>query len=758
MKKYLVIVESPAKSKTLVKYLGNEFVVEASIGHVKDLPAKKIGVDLENNFAPEYEVIAGKQKTLDAIKKAARTVEAIYLATDPDREGEAIAWHIAEEINTKKKEIYRATFNEITKNAVLHAIANPIRLNKDLFEAQQARRILDRLVGYKISPLLWQKVKSGLSAGRVQSVAVRIICEREEEIQNFKAVEFWTIDAHVRADNPPDFILRLTEIDGKKPVLSKENDAKKILQEIENAEFKVAKVEKKEVKRAPSPPFITSTLQQEAARRLRFPASMTMSLAQLLFEGINVGEEGPVGLITYMRTDSTRISEEALGAARQFIKQNFAKEYLPAQARVYKNKKTAQDAHEAIRPTSMEWTPDRVKPFLDKPQFKLYQLIWNRFIASQMSNAVFMQTRVESLVNQRYLFSTTGLTNIFSGFLALYEEGKDEEVNNQNSGAEQAEEERKIPPLKEGDLLKVLEIKPQQNFTQPPPRFSESSLIKELEKKGIGRPSTYAAIVSTIQEKEYVLKEKGKFIPTDLGKIVTNILVKTFPEILDIRFTAMMEDQLDRVEEGKVNWADLLREFYIQFEKRLAEAPTQMRNVRGETHPTEVMCEKCGAKMIIRWGRRGHFLACPNYPKCRNTKEYNTDTEGNIQVVKPAETEINCEKCGRPMIIRTGKRGRFLACSGYPECRNTKPYPIGVTCPTCGGNLVERMSQRGRVFYSCSNYPDCHFILREAPLRKPCPECKTASFLIVEWRNGKKQMRCPNPKCGYRRDLIESEE
>jgi len=758
MKKYLVIVESPAKSKTLVKYLGNEFVVEASIGHVKDLPAKKIGVDLENNFAPEYEVIAGKQKTLDAIKKAARSVEAIYLATDPDREGEAIAWHIAEEINTKKKEIYRATFNEITKKAVLHAIANPIRLNKDLFEAQQARRILDRLVGYKISPLLWQKVKSGLSAGRVQSVAVRIICEREEEIQNFKAVEFWTIDAHVRADNPPDFILRLTEIDGKKPVLSKENDAKKILHEIENAQFKVAKVEKKEVKRAPSPPFITSTLQQEAARRLRFPASMTMSLAQRLYEGINIGEEGPVGLITYMRTDSTRISEEALGAARQFIKQNFEKEYLPAQARVYKNKKTAQDAHEAIRPTSMEWTPDRVKPFLDKPQFILYQLIWNRFIASQMSNAVFMQTRVESLVNQRYLFSTTGLTNIFSGFLALYEEGKDEEVNNQNSGAELAEEERKIPPLKEGDLLKVLEIKPQQNFTQPPPRFSESSLIKELEKKGIGRPSTYAAIVSTIQEKEYVLKEKGKFIPTDLGKIVTNILVKTFPEILDIRFTAMMEDQLDRVEEGKVNWADLLREFYIQFEKRLAEAPTQMRNVRGETLPTEVMCEKCGAKMIIRWGRRGHFLACPNYPKCRNTKEYNTDTEGNIQVVKPAETEINCEKCGRPMIIRTGKRGRFLACSGYPECRNTKPYPIGVACPTCGGNLVERMSQRGRVFYSCSNYPDCHFILREAPLRTPCPECKTSNFLIVEWRNGKKQARCPNPKCSYRKDLKESEE
>jgi DNA topoisomerase-1 len=757
MKKYLVIVESPAKSKTLGKYLGSDYIVAASIGHIKDLPGKKMGVDLENNFKPEYEIIPGKEKILEAIKKAARSSEAIFLATDPDREGEAIAWHIAEELSSKKKEIYRATFHEITKTAILNAIANPGRLNRFLFEAQQARRILDRLVGYKISPLLWAKVKSGLSAGRVQSVAVRLICEREEKIRNFKPEEFWTIDAHVRADNPPDFIMRLISINEKKPNIKNQAEADTILKDLENASFKVTKVEKKEVQRTPAAPFITSTLQQEAARRLRFPSKMTMSIAQHLYEGVPVGEEGHVGLISYMRTDSVRISDEALSAVRGFIKTNYPEGCLPPQPRRFKNKKSAQDAHEAIRPTSMALTPEGVKPFLKKPQFLLYQLIWNRFVASQMANAVFLQTRVESLANTIYTFSVTGLTPLFPGFLTLYDEGRDDEPEGGNQNPDAPDAGHKIPPLKEGDPLTLIEWKPGQNFTQPPPCFTESSLIKELEKRGIGRPSTYATIVTTIQDKEYVNREKGRFHPTELGNIVTNILVKTFPEIMNVQFTAMMEDQLDRVEEGDVNWVDLLRSFYNQFEKRLSEAPTQMRNVRGESKPTEIICEKCGARMVIRWGKRGHFLACPNYPSCKNTKEFKTDENGQVQVVKQKETEIKCEKCGRPMVVRTGKRGRFLACSGYPDCRNTKPYPIGVTCPKCGGNMVERMSQKGRVFYSCSKYPDCRFVLRETPIKKPCPEC-AAPFLIVEWRSGKKQARCPNEKCSYHRDLTENAE
>jgi len=756
MKKSLVIVESPAKAKTIKKYLGPDFQVEASVGHIKDLPTKKLGVNIEDNFKPEYEVIPGKQKIIDAIRKAARGADRIFLAPDPDREGEAIAWHIAEELTGKKKEVFRAIFHEITPNAVRNAINNPTQLNRALFEAQQARRILDRLVGYKISPLLWNKVRSGLSAGRVQSVAVRIICEREEEIASFKPMEFWTIDARMKAAKPPEFLMRLTAIDGKKVEISEEQQAEAICRDLEGAEFFVTKIHQKDVKRNPPPPFITSTLQQEAARRFRFSPSRTMVLAQQLYEGIPIGQEGPEGLISYMRTDSTRISEEALQAVRQFINQKFSPEYLPPSPRLFKNKKSAQDAHEAIRPTSMELTPEQVKPYLEKPQFLLYQLIWNRFVASQMASAEFLQTRVESLVKKQYTFTVTGLTTLFPGFLALYGELKEEDKETGSEIQEEGEEkECKIPPLKEGDQIAFLEFLPEQNFTQPPPRFSESSLIRELEKKGIGRPSTYASIVSTIQEKEYAAKKKGRFVPTELGKIVTGILVKTFPEIMNVQFTAMMEDQLDRVEEGHVNWVDLLRNFYTQFERRLSEAPTQMRNVRSEVKATDVHCEKCGAKMVIKWGKRGHFLACPNYPTCRNTKEFDIDGEGTITVIKQKETAIKCEKCGKAMIVRTGKRGRFLACSGYPECKNTKPFPIDVKCPTCGGEIVERMSQKGRVFYSCANYPDCKFILREMPQKRECPACK-APFMIVEWRNGRRQARCPIQQCSYCEEIQEN--
>ena len=749
MKKALVIVESPAKARTLKKYLGPDFSVEASIGHIKDLPTKRLGVDIDDKFSPEYEVIPGKKKIINAIKKAARGTEKIFLAPDPDREGEAIAWHIAEEITGKKRKIYRATFHEITKSAILNAIKNPGELNRNLYEAQQARRILDRLVGYKISPLLWSKVKRGLSAGRVQSVAVRIICEREHEIQCFAPEEYWNIDARLKADEPPEFLMRLTAVDNKKLKISNKEEADQILEELEGAEFYVNDIEQKEVARNPSPPYITSTLQQDAARRLRFSPKRTMTIAQQLYEGVPIGKEGPVGLITYMRTDSTRISKEAIQDLRNFISKNYSNEYLPPRVRLFKNKKSAQDAHEAIRPTSMQWTPEHVKPFLEKPQFLLYQLIWERFVASQMAKARFLQTTVKSLVKDKYTFSATGLVNVFRGYLAAYAKGEKPQVEEADSSNDK---ERKLPPLKKGDHLTLLEFLPEQNFTQPPPRFSESSLIRELEKKGIGRPSTYASIVSTIQDKEYVNKQKGRFHPTELGKIVTNILVKTFPEVMNVKFTAMMEDQLDRVEEGSVNWVDLLRNFYVQFEKRLSEAPTQMRNVRGEVKPTDIRCEKCGAKLIIRWGKSGHFLACPNYPSCRNTKEFERDKEGNIKVIKQKETDIKCEKCGRNMIVRRGRRGRFLACSGYPECRNTRPYPIGVKCPECGGDLVERMSQKGRVFYSCSNYPDCKFMLREKPLKESCPQCK-APFLMVEWRSGRRQAKCPTDGCSYRKDI-----
>jgi DNA topoisomerase-1 len=478
-----------------------------------------------------------------------------------------------------------------------------------------------------------------------------------------------------------------------------------------------------------------------------------MVIAQQLYEGISLGDEGPVGLITYMRTDSTRVSKDAIAHARKYIKDKFSDKYIPSKPRYYKNKKSSQDAHEAIRPTSMQWTPEFVKPFLDKTQFSLYQLIWKRFVASQMVDAKFLQTRVECLVNKRYTFSTTGLTNIFPGFFALYEEQKDNaKSSHENNTGVSADKELKLPPLEKGDILTLLDLVHEQNFTQPPPRFTESTLIKELEKRGIGRPSTYASIVTTIQEKEYINKKKRRFYPTELGKIVTNILVKTFPEIMNIQFTAMMEDQLDHVEDGSVNWVDLLRNFYNQFEKRLSEAPIQMRNLRGEVKPTDIHCEKCGAKMVIRWGKRGHFLACPNYPRCRNTKEFDLDEDGKIIVIKQKVTDINCEKCGRTMIVRTGKRGRFLACSGYPDCRNTKPYPIGEKCPQCGGDLVERMSQKGRVFYSCSNYPNCKFMLREKPLKETCPKCE-APFLMLEWRNGRRQARCPMIDCEYSKDV-----
>lgn len=746
-KKSLVIVESPAKARTIKKYLGGDFVVKASIGHIKDLPTTRLGVDIEHGFEPQYEIIKNKEKIIAHIIQAARQASKVFLAPDPDREGEAIAWHIAEEVKNKDRNIYRAIFHEITRTAVLKAIENPVSLNRDLFEAQQARRVLDRLVGYQISPLLWKNVRRGLSAGRVQSVAVRLICEREREIATFVPKEYWSIDALVEAAQPPQFSLRLTTIDKKKAHIATEAKAQAIVRDIEGEPFIITEVERKKVKRNPAPPFITSTLQQEAARKLRFSAKKTMLLAQRLYEGVELGDLESVGLITYMRTDSTRVSEEALKQVRDYIEKTYSVEYVPKTPNVYKSKRSAQEAHEAIRPTSMDLPPEMVKSHLNKDLYRLYHLIWNRFVASQMSSAVYDQTKIDVELKKKYVFSTTGQVLEFSGFLAIYEEGTDEQAPGEVS---EKEEKRRLPHVAKGEELRLIGLNPKQNFTQPPARFTESSLIKELERRGIGRPSTYASIVSTIQEKEYVLQESGVFKPTELGNLVTDILIKSFPEVMDIKFTAIMEDQLDRVEEGKVNWTELLQNFYRLFRQRLDEARYSMRNLKQEFTTTEIRCEKCGANMIIRWGKKGRFLACPNYPDCRNTKEYVNDENGEIRIVQSEETDTICEKCGRRMVIKVGKKGRFLACPGYPECRNSKPLTLGISCPmpNCSGELIERQSKKGKTFYACNRYPQCKFILWEMPVNQECPKCHSP-FLLQKQRNNRRIIKCYRDECDF---------
>ncbi len=746
-KKSLVIVESPAKASTIKKYLGNDFIVKASIGHVKDLPTSRLGVDIDKGFEPQYEIIKNKEKIIAHIIQAARKADKIYLAPDPDREGEAIAWHIAQEIKNKDQNIYRAIFHEITKPAVRKAIENSGSLNRDLFEAQQARRVLDRLVGYQISPLLWKNVRRGLSAGRVQSVAVRLICDRERKIATFVPQEYWSIDALVEAAQPPQFNLRLTTIDKKKANIVTEANAQAIISDIEDERFVVTEVERKKVKRNPAPPFITSTLQQEAARKLHFSAKKTMLMAQRLYEGAELGDMEAIGLITYMRTDSMRVSEEALKHVRAYIEKTYSTEYLPKAPNIYRNKRSAQDAHEAIRPTSMDLPPEVVKSHLNKDLYRLYHLIWNRFVASQMCSAVYDQTKVDVEVKKKYVFSTTGQILEFPGFLTVYEEGTDRQALEESS---EKEEKRRLPPVAKGEQLRLIGLDPKQSFTQPPRRFTESSLIKELERRGIGRPSTYASIVSVIQEKEYVLQDSGVFKPTELGILVTDILIKCFPEVMDVKFTAIMEDQLDKVEEGNVNWAELLENFYRLFKQRLDEARYSMRNLKQEFTTTEIKCEKCGANMIIRWGKKGRFLACPNYPECRNTKEYVSDENGEIRIVQSEETDTICEKCGRRMVIKVGKKGRFLACPGYPKCRNSKPLTLGITCPMpdCSGELIERQSRKGKTFYACNCYPQCKFILWEMPVSQECPKCHNP-FLLQKQRNNRRIVKCYRDDCDF---------
>jgi DNA topoisomerase-1 len=744
MSKGLIVVESPTKVKTLEKFLGGDYVIKASVGHIKDLPESELGVDLKKDFLPEYVVIPGKVKIIRELKKASKGVKNIYLGPDPDREGEAIAWHIAEEIGNGNKNIYRVLFNEITKRAVLEALQKPGTLQQSKYEAQQARRILDRLVGYQISPILWDKVRRGLSAGRVQSVAVRIICEREREIQNFVSQEYWSLTATLKKkESPLTFNAKLTKWKGKKVTMANESEALAIKKALETAPYSVSKITQQEKKRHPFPPFITSRLQQEAYRKLSFSAQKTMRVAQRLYEGIDLGELGMVGLITYMRTDSPRVSMEAVQQVRGWIKNRFGEPFLPPKPNVYKSRKGAQEAHEAIRPTSIDFDPEKVKDYLDREEWALYKLIWDRFVASQMASAVFLQTTVEIKANDG-IFTAVGTVPTFLGFMTLYVEGEDNSVS--NGKQEEGEEEKRLPALSEGEILELLGLDPKQHFTQPPARFSEATLIKELEEKGIGRPSTYATILSTIRGKEYVKLEKGRFMPTELGLVVNDLLVVNFPDILDIEFTAQMEENLDRVEEGEKGWVETLKEFYAPFQKDLEMAKVSMREIKMEKIPTEVLCERCGSKMVKRWGKRGYFLACSTYPKCRYTREVEENHEKNGET-----TEARCEKCGSPMVIKTGKFGRFLACSNYPTCKFTRAVDTGVHCPQegCDGMIVERRTRKGRTFYSCTNYPRCTFALWDKPIPERCPQC---DFPYLVEKTGKEGIvkRCPKKECGYR--------
>jgi len=759
MAKNLVIVESPAKAKTLGKYLGRNYLVKASVGHVMDLPKSKLGVDIERDFAAEYHVIQGKSKVLDDIKKAAKDKEHVYLAPDPDREGEAIAWHIAQKLGPKRKNVHRVLFNEITKKAVLEALKNPGKLDQNRFEAQQARRILDRLVGYKLSPLLWEKVRRGLSAGRVQSVAVRIIAEREREVRAFVPEEYWTVEARLEAGSPPPFVARLAEIAGQKLDhknlrLDQKARVDEVLAGLDGAEWTVTKVERKERRRHPTPPFITSRLQQEASRKLGYQPSRTMRIAQRLYEGVELGDEGAVGLITYMRTDSTRISADAIASARDYIKGRYGDPYLPESPNFYRSKKDAQDAHEAIRPTSMDFDPERVARFLDKEELALYTLVWNRFVASQMSSAVYDATAVD-IEAATCRFRASGQILKFDGFIRVYTEGRDDDTR-----VEPDEDlEGQLPVLTEGEKLRLLELLPEQHFTQPPPRFTQATLIKELEEKGIGRPSTYASIMGTILNKEYVVEdEQRRLKPTELGFLVTDLLVESFPDVLNVEFTAGMEDNLDRIEEGQEHWVETMRRFWAPFAKDLEKAVVEMRDVKREERATDFACEKCGQPMIIKWGRRGEFLACRGYPDCKNTKNFKRDEDGTIRPVEPETTDEVCEKCGKLMQVRFGRFGKFLGCSGYPECRNMqpihKPVPTGVKCLGCGeGELMERRSRRGKLFYSCNRYPACQFVAWDKPIPQPCPKCG-AGFITekVTKRYGTVR-RCVKDECGWQEQI-----
>lgn len=763
MAKYLVVVESPTKVKALKKYLGSDYEVLASKGHVKDLPDRSLGVDVDQDFEPQYVTIPGKEKILKEIKSAAASAEAIFLAPDPDREGEAIAWHIASEINKPKESIQRVLIQEITKKGVQEAIGHPGELNPYKYESQQARRILDRLVGYQISPLLWKKVKRGLSAGRVQSVAVRLICEREAEIKKFQPEEYWTVDVGLSAKSPPPVVARLVSVDsqklGKDFKIHSESQAKGIETRIKKAPITVKSVQQKERRKNPVPPFTTSKLQQEAYRKLGFNVKRTMSVAQSLYEGVDLEGEGPVGLITYMRTDSTRLSDDSVEAARVYIREKFGAENVPEKPIQYRTKKTAQDAHEAIRPTSLELSPDRVSAVLSKEQLSLYRLIWNRFIACQMKPAIYDQLSVDFAADAGgVMLRATGSRLIFKGFLEVYEEGQDEERRRADEDSDEQESEGLLPPLREGDLLDLTKVDLEQHFTQPPPRFNESSLVKELDEKGIGRPSTYATILSTITDRGYVKKVENRYEPTVLGDKVNELLVQAFPEILSVLFTAGMEEKLDRVEEGTVDWRALLKDFYQPFATKVKDAETQMRNVKASSEPTSIHCDLCGSPFHIKWSSRGEFLGCSNYPKCRNTREFTRDADGAIVVTEPKYSGDMCPKCGKNMLVRSGRYGDYIACIDYPSCPTVKSPQSDVHCPEsgCSGNLIPRRTRVGKNFWGCTNYPGCQYAVWDKPVNKPCEACQ---FPITTEKTTKRDgTRLVCPSCKHATEPVMSAE
>ncbi|HTL01356.1 MAG TPA: type I DNA topoisomerase [Vicinamibacterales bacterium] len=797
MAKNLVIVESPAKAKTINKYLGRDYKVIASMGHVRDLPKSKLGVDVDEGFAPVYEPLVSRKKVLTELRAAAKDATDIYLATDPDREGEAIGWHLAEELGTKKKKIHRLMFNEITKKAVQEAMKHPGTIDLKMVDAQQARRVLDRLVGYKISPILWDKVRRGLSAGRVQSVALKLLCDREKEIGKFVPEEYWLLFATLAGSQPPEFEARLVRKGDEAVKVGNELESQQVLRDLEGATFIVSSVATKERKRNAAPPFITSKLQQTA----RYPVKRTMQIAQQLYEGVELtglGTEGPVGLITYMRTDSTRVSDDALEAVRTHIGAAYGAEYLPEKPNIFKSKADAQDAHEAIRPTSMEYDPETVRPFLSPEQYSLYRLIWNRFVASQMPPATFDETIVDIKAGE-YLFRVKGTVPKFPGWLAAYGQTVEEKPETEKEKDEEESASGVLPPLAEGDRLELKQLRPEQKFTQPPPRFTEATLVKELEENGIGRPSTYASIIGVLQDRDYANKVEGKFKPTALGMIITDLLIKSFDDILDVEYTRGLEEDLDRIEQGKADYKGTLTTFYKKFKKDLAKASKEMQNLK-EGIKTEEICDRCGKGMVIKVGKFGPFVACSGYPDCTNTRELEKSDPGETV---EAEEEA-CENCGKPMVVKRGRFGQFLACTGYPECKTTrklissggsmkaaKPdqildekcprcesnlvikqgrfgeftactkYPeckyvklkgTGVMCPTDNGEIVERKSRRGKAFYGCANYPDCDFTLWKRPVAEACPTCGAPFLLEKLTKKAGRQLICSKEDCDYERD------
>ncbi len=726
MAKSLVIVESPTKSKTLKKFLGRQFDILASGGHIKDLPVSKLGVDIENDFKPEYVTIRGKGKVIKNLKDAAKLSDRVYLAPDPDREGEAIAYHIAQEISKANKNLLRVAFNEITERAVLESFENAGEINLNKVNAQQARRILDRLVGYQVSPLLWKTVFRGLSAGRVQSVALKMICDREEEIEKFTPREYWTFELEFKTRKGEQFRVKLTKIDGEKSDIGSKAEAKKIKSEIESATYAVKSHVKSRMKRTPPVPFITSSLQQESFNKLRLSNKATMMIAQQLYEGVEIGDEGLTGLITYMRTDSTRISAEAASAAKKTIKKLFGEEYIAENGRRYKKSKKIQDAHEAIRPTSPDLTPDSIKKSLSRDQYRLYDLIWRRFMASRMASAEYDVDTIE-VEGGRFLFKASRQKMTFDGFTCLYN-GNDMDDNNG------------FPEVKAGEKVDLEEVFADQHFTEPPPRFNAGSLVKELEQKGIGRPSTYAQIISVLLDRKYVSSEKRRFHPTDLGRTVKRILIANFPDIFSEEFTARMEEELDKVEDGSYHWVDVLNDFYNPFKIDLDRAEANKDEIKKQVEEkTDEVCEKCGMPMVIKLGKNCRFLACSGYPKCRNTKSLENEVH---------DIDEKCPACGSAMQIRRGRFGRFIACSNYPDCKTTKNIPTGVKCPEpgCKGELVERSTRRGKLFFSCSEYPACSHSTWYKPVDVKCKSCKFPYMVEKSSRAKGDYLACPKCK------------